>query len=141
MREFKVEKIENEYKFSIKNFLENIQANNSTLRARHWKMFKKDTYEFEPIKELVLTMHFGFIWQIDKRLESYLQGMARQIEAAFEECREQINQADLLKMTDWYIEFGFNDKEDTFTNREEWLTGGDWGQGWGRENYRFARLG
>ncbi len=45
--------------------------------------------------------------------------MARQIEAAFEECREQINQADLLKMTDWYIEFGFNDKEDTFTNREE----------------------
>ncbi len=24
-------------------------------------MFKKDTYEFEPIKELVLTMHFGFI--------------------------------------------------------------------------------
>ncbi len=61
MREFKVEKIENEYKFSIKNFLENIQANNSTLRARHWKMFKKDTYEFEPIKELVLTMHFGFI--------------------------------------------------------------------------------
>jgi hypothetical protein len=28
--------------------------------------------------------------------------MARQIEAAFEECREQVNQADLLKTTDWY---------------------------------------
>jgi hypothetical protein len=28
--------------------------------------------------------------------------MARKIEAAFEECREQIDQADLLKMTDWY---------------------------------------
>ncbi len=24
-------------------------------------MFKKDPYEFEPIKELVLTMHYGFI--------------------------------------------------------------------------------
>ncbi len=45
--------------------------------------------------------------------------MARQVEVAFEEYREQINQADLLKMTDWYIEFGFIGKEDTSTNREE----------------------
>ncbi len=29
-------------------------------------MFKKDTYEFEPIKELVLTMHFGFIDKLRK---------------------------------------------------------------------------
>ncbi len=29
-------------------------------------MFKKDTYEFEPIKELVLTMHFGFIDKLKK---------------------------------------------------------------------------
>ncbi len=50
--------------------------------------------------------------------------MARKFEAAFEEFREQINQADLLITTDWYIEFGFIDKEDTLTNREEWLTGG-----------------
>ena len=46
--------------------LENFQANNSTLRARHQKMFKKDTYEFEPIKELVLMMHFGFIEGLKK---------------------------------------------------------------------------
>ncbi len=118
MWEIKVEKISNEYKFSIKCLLENFQANNSTLRARHWKMFKKDTYEFEPIKELVLTMHFGFIDSL-KKLESYLQGMARQVEAAIEECREQINQADLLKTTDWYIEFGFIGTEDMSTNREE----------------------
>jgi hypothetical protein len=64
--EIKVEKISNEYKFSIKCLLEKIQTNNSTLRARHWKMFKKDTYEFEPIKELVLTMHFGFIESLKK---------------------------------------------------------------------------
>jgi hypothetical protein len=49
MRKIKVEKISNEYKFSIKCLLENFQANDSTLRARHQKMFKKDTYEFEPI--------------------------------------------------------------------------------------------
>ncbi len=66
MREIKVEKISNEYKFSIKCLLENFQANNSTLRARHQKMLKKDTYEFEPIKELVLTMHFGFIDKLKK---------------------------------------------------------------------------
>ncbi len=66
MWEIKVEKISNEYKFSIKCLLEIFQANNSTLRARHWKMFKKDTYEFEPIKELVLTMHFGFIESLKK---------------------------------------------------------------------------
>ncbi len=62
MREIKVEKISNEYKFRLENF----QANNSTIRARHWKMFNKDTYEFEPIKELVLTMHFGFIESLKK---------------------------------------------------------------------------
>jgi hypothetical protein len=45
--------------------------------------------------------------------------MARQNEAAFDECREQINQEDSLKMTDWYTEFGFNGKEDKSTNREE----------------------
>ncbi len=66
MREMKVEKIENEYKFSIKCLLANFQANKSILRARHWKMFKKDTYEFEPIKELVLMMHFGFIDKLKK---------------------------------------------------------------------------
>jgi hypothetical protein len=66
MLKIKVEKISNEYKFSIKCLLENFQANNSTLRARHRKMFKKDTYEFEPIKELVLTMHFGFIESLKK---------------------------------------------------------------------------
>jgi hypothetical protein len=45
--------------------------------------------------------------------------MARKIEAAFEECREQINQAGSLKTTDWYIELGFVGKEDMSTNREE----------------------
>jgi hypothetical protein len=35
MRQIKVEKIKNEYKFSIKYLLENYQANDSTLRARH----------------------------------------------------------------------------------------------------------
>jgi hypothetical protein len=59
MQEIKVEKISNEYKLSIKCLLENFQANNSTLRARHRNMFKKDTYEFEPIKELVLTSILG----------------------------------------------------------------------------------
>ncbi len=39
MREIKLEKISNEYKFSIKCLLENFQANNSTLRARHKKIF------------------------------------------------------------------------------------------------------
>jgi hypothetical protein len=45
--------------------------------------------------------------------------MARQVEAAFEECREQIDQADSLNMTDGYIEFGFIGKEDRSTNRKE----------------------
>jgi hypothetical protein len=35
MRQIKVEKISNEYKFSIKCLLEKFQANNSALRARH----------------------------------------------------------------------------------------------------------
>jgi hypothetical protein len=67
--------------------------------------------------------------------------MARQIEAAFKECREQIDQADLLKTTDWYIEFGLIGKEDTPTNKEKWLTGGDWGWGQGQENYQNVLFG
>jgi hypothetical protein len=66
MREIKMEKTSNEFKFSIKCLWEKFQANNSTHRARHQKMFKKDTYEFEPIKELVLTMHSGFIESLKK---------------------------------------------------------------------------
>jgi hypothetical protein len=66
MRQIKVEKISKEFKFSIKCLLKNYQANNSTLRARHCQMFKKDTYEFEPIKELVLAMHFGSIDNLKK---------------------------------------------------------------------------
>jgi hypothetical protein len=66
MHQIKMEKMSNKYKFSIKCLLENFQANNSTLRARQWKMLKKDTYEFEPIKELVLTMPFGFIDSLKK---------------------------------------------------------------------------
>jgi hypothetical protein len=45
--------------------------------------------------------------------------MARQVEAAFEEYREQMDQADLFKMTDSYIEFEFIGKEDMSTNREK----------------------
>jgi hypothetical protein len=66
MHQIEVEKISNEYKFSIKCLLEKYQPNNSTLRARHCQMFKKDTYEFEPTKELVLTMHYGFIDGLEK---------------------------------------------------------------------------
>jgi hypothetical protein len=43
MRQIKVDKTSNEYKFSIKCLLKTFQANNSTLRAKHSKMFKKDT--------------------------------------------------------------------------------------------------
>ncbi len=43
MHQIKVEKIENEYKFRTKCLLENYQANDSILRARYQKMFKKDT--------------------------------------------------------------------------------------------------
>jgi hypothetical protein len=74
MHEIKVEKISNESKFSIKCLLENFRVNNSTLRARHRKMFKKDTYEFEPIKELMLTMHFGFIDSLKKGWKHIYKG-------------------------------------------------------------------
>jgi hypothetical protein len=81
----------------------NFQVNNSTLRARHWKMFKKDTYEFEPIMELVLTMPFGFIdslkkgWNhINKR---WLEKLKQHLKNAGNRSIKQI----LLKTTNWYI--------------------------------------
>jgi hypothetical protein len=41
--------------------MDEYQETNSTIRARHPKLFKDDTYEFEASKELVMCMPFDFI--------------------------------------------------------------------------------
>jgi hypothetical protein len=100
MRQIKVEKTSNEYKFSIKCLLENYQANNSTLRARHCQMFKKDTYEFESIKELVLTMHFGFIEGLKKGWNNIYNGWLDRLKQHLKNARNRlINQICLKQLT------------------------------------------
>ncbi len=37
------------------------EESNATIRARHLKLFKEDTYEFEASKDLLMCMPFDFI--------------------------------------------------------------------------------
>ncbi len=41
--------------------MDQYEESNATIRARHQKLFKDDTYEFKASKELVMCMLFDFI--------------------------------------------------------------------------------
>jgi hypothetical protein len=99
MWEIKVEKVSNEYKFSIKCLLEKFLTNNSTLRAIHRKMFKKDIHEFEPIKELVLTMHFGFIDKLRKGWNHFYKGWLDKLKQHLKKGNRSIKQIHLKRLT------------------------------------------
>ncbi len=51
----------NERKFVIQCVVDEYEASNPTIRARHQKLFKDDTYEFEASWEFVMYMPFNFI--------------------------------------------------------------------------------
>ncbi len=51
----------NERKFVIQCVMDEYEESNATIRARHPKLFKDDTYEFEASKELAMCMPFDFI--------------------------------------------------------------------------------
>ncbi len=51
----------NERQFVIQCVMDEYEESNATIRARHPKLFKDDTYKFEASKELVMCMPFDFI--------------------------------------------------------------------------------
>ncbi len=51
----------NERKFVTQCVMDEYEESNATIQARHPKLFKDDTYEFEVSKELVMCMPFDFI--------------------------------------------------------------------------------
>jgi hypothetical protein len=51
----------NERKFVIQFVMDEYKDSNATIQARHPKLFKDDTYEFDASKELVMCMPFDFI--------------------------------------------------------------------------------
>ena len=51
----------NERKFVIQCVMDEYKESNATIRARHPKLFKEDTYEFEASKDLLMCMPFDFI--------------------------------------------------------------------------------
>jgi hypothetical protein len=48
-------------KFFIQCVMDEYEESNATIRARHPKLFKEDTYEFEASKDLLMCMPFDFI--------------------------------------------------------------------------------
>jgi hypothetical protein len=51
----------NERKFVIQCVMDEYEESNATIRARHPKLFKDDTYKFEASKDLLMCMPFDFI--------------------------------------------------------------------------------
>jgi hypothetical protein len=51
----------NEWKFIIQCVMDEYEESNATIQARHLKLFKDDTYEFEASKELEMCIPFDFI--------------------------------------------------------------------------------
>jgi hypothetical protein len=51
----------NERAFVIQCVMDEYEESNTTIQARHPKLFKDDTYEFEASKELVMRMPFDLI--------------------------------------------------------------------------------
>ena len=51
----------NERKFVIQCVMDEYEESNATIRARHPKLFKEDTYKFEASKDLLMCMPFDFI--------------------------------------------------------------------------------
>ena len=63
MRQIKITKMKDSdrMEFHIMCEMKNYQPTNKTLRARHSSLFKKPTYSFQPIDDLVLSMPYNFI--------------------------------------------------------------------------------
>jgi hypothetical protein len=51
----------NERKFFIQYVMDEYEESNATIRTRHPKLFKDDTYEFEASKDMLMCMPFDFI--------------------------------------------------------------------------------
>jgi hypothetical protein len=51
----------NKRQFIIQCMLDVHEESNATIQARHPKLFKEDTYEFEASKDLLMCMPFDFI--------------------------------------------------------------------------------
>jgi hypothetical protein len=51
----------NKRQFIIQCMMDVCEESNATIRARHPKLFKEDTYEFEASKDLLMCMPFDFI--------------------------------------------------------------------------------
>ena len=62
----------NKRKFVIQCVMDEHEDSTATIQARHLKLFKDDTYEFEASKELVMCIPFDFIDGLkNKKLDSY----------------------------------------------------------------------
>jgi hypothetical protein len=62
-------------------------------------MFKKDTYEFEPIKEIVLTMQFGFIDSLKKVWNHIYKGWLEKLKQHLKTGNRLIKQICLKQLT------------------------------------------
>ncbi len=51
----------NERQFIIQCVMDKYEESNATIQARHPKLLKEDTYEFEASKDLLMCMPFDFI--------------------------------------------------------------------------------
>ncbi len=82
--------------------MDEYEESNATIRARHPKLFKEDTYEFEASKDLLMCMPFDFVDGLkDKKMDSCWQEMDKQVDEASEESSIKQHQTDQICKAHW----------------------------------------
>jgi hypothetical protein len=62
----------NERSFVFQCVMDEYEESNATIRARHPKLFKDDTYMFEASKELVMCMPFDIIYGLKDKTWTHI---------------------------------------------------------------------
>ncbi len=77
------------------------EESNATIRARHPKLFKDNTYEFEASKDLLMCMPFDFIDGLMDKKWTHIDQMVGQVDEASEESSIKQCQTDQIYKANW----------------------------------------
>jgi hypothetical protein len=81
--------------------MDEYEESNATIQARHPKLFKDDTYEFEANKELLMCMPFDFIDGLKDKIWTHIHKKWCQVDEASEESSIKQHQTDQIYKAHW----------------------------------------
>jgi hypothetical protein len=91
----------NKRQFIIVCVMDDYEESNATIQARHPKLSKEDTYEFEASKDLLMCMPFDFIDGLKDKNGLILTKNGGQVDEASEESSIKQHQTDQIYKANW----------------------------------------